>query len=92
MANEAREWCLKNGDNKRYRIVLAGFAGEGHEELEAHGWRVVEWFKPGHLKGGMGNLSADIDEETGERHQQQRERLWLSPHCIYRQRSGGMFD
>jgi hypothetical protein len=36
---------------------------------------VVEWFKSGFLKGGMSNGS-----KRG--HQQGRERLWLSPHCL----------
>lgn len=74
VAGEVRAWCLANGSDPQYRIVLAGFAGEGHEELEAHGWRAVEWFAAGFLKGGMGVQSADG-------HQQHRERLWLSPHC-----------
>ena len=54
---------------------MAGFEGE-HESLAADGWRAVEWFKSGFLKGGMGNTS-----KTGT-HQQKRERLWLSPHCL----------
>lgn len=88
LAAEVRAWCLQWGKDRRYRIVLAGFAGEGHEELEKHGWRSVEWFRAGFLKGGMGNL-ADRDEETGERHQQKRERLWLSPHTL---RERTLFD
>lgn len=75
VAADVRAWCAANGDNPRYRIVLKGFAGEGHEELEPLGWRVVEWFEAGHLRGGYGNQNADG-------HQQHRERLWLSPHCL----------
>jgi hypothetical protein len=72
VAAEVREWCREHGPDPRYRIVLAGFAGEGHEDL---GWREVEWFAKGFLRGGMGN--------TGKNgHQQKRERLWLSPHCL----------
>ena len=69
LATECRTWCLAHGDDPDYRIVLAGFAGEGHEELEAYGWRCVSWFTEGHLRGGMGE-------------QQQRERLWASPGCL----------
>jgi hypothetical protein len=75
VAVDVRAWCLANGANPRYRIVLAGFAGEGHEELEAHGWTAQAWFKDGWLKGGMGNQNANG-------HQQHKERLWFSPHCI----------
>jgi site-specific DNA-adenine methylase len=74
VATDAREWCKANGDDPMYRIVLAGYDTE-HTELESLGWRVVEWFKPGFLKGGMGNQS---DKGSSQR----RERLWISPHCV----------
>lgn len=73
---EVREWCKRNGDDPQLRIVLAGFEGEGHEELERYGWRSFEWFKEGYLRGGMGSISK-------EGHQQHRERLWASPHCLF---------
>jgi DNA adenine methylase len=76
VAADVRTWCLTHGTDPDYRIVLAGFAGEGHEALEAQGWRVYEWFQAGHLRGGMGNTN-----HTGT-HQQHRERLWASPHCL----------
>lgn len=75
IAADVREWCLKNGDNQKLRIALAGFDGEGHEILEQHGWTVVEWFKPALLKGGMAKRSK-------KGHQQYRERIWFSPHCV----------
>jgi hypothetical protein len=75
VAHACRAWALEAGRSPKTRIVLAGFEGEGHEELEAHGWRVVEWYRAGFLKGGYGNQGADG-------HQQARERLWLSPHCL----------
>lgn len=73
VANQARDWCLEHGDDRKLRIVLAGFDVE-HPELEQSGWRVVEWYRRGFLKGGMGNI--------GSGGQQKRERLWLSPHCF----------
>jgi len=76
VAHAAREWALVRGQEPDTRIVLAGYEGEGHEALAAAGWRSVEWFKAGFLRGGMGNTS-----KTGT-HQQKRERLWMSPHCI----------
>ena len=74
IAADVLRWCQANGPDPRYRIVLAGYDSE-HAALEAEGWRVVEWFKTGFLKGGMAQQSA-----AGS--QQKRERLWLSPHCI----------
>jgi hypothetical protein len=56
--------------------VLAGFESEhGTDRVDA-GWSEVEWFNAGGLSGGMANTS-DVDD-----HQQDRERLWLSPHCV----------
>ena len=75
VAHQVREWCLANGHNPRYRVVLAGFDGEHGTELTDAGWSEVEWYAAGWLAGGMGNTGA-----TG--HQQARERLWLSPHCL----------
>lgn len=79
---ECRKWCLKWGKDKRLRIVLAGYDTE-HRELEEHGWTVHEWFRAGHLRGGMGNVAGS------EGHQQRRERLWASPFCL---RERGLFD
>jgi hypothetical protein len=74
VAHAVREWALVRGTDRDTRIVLAGFAGE-HDALEAQGWTAVEWYSKGFLRGGMGVQSADG-------HQQKRERLWLSPHCL----------
>jgi len=78
VAHAVREWCVERGDDPAYRIVLAGYDVE-HTYLESRGWRSVEWFRSGFLKGGMGNTSKDKAVST---HQQHRERLWLSPHCL----------
>ena len=74
-AHDVREWCLAHGDDPEYRIVLAGFDGEHGTALIDAGWREVAWFKGGHLTGGYG-----VQGKNG--HQQHRERLWLSPHCL----------
>lgn len=86
VATAVREWCAEHGDNPRLRIVLAGFDSE-HVDLEARGWRVVEWFTAGFLKGGMAQQG-----ENG--HNQRRERLWLSPHCLRAVETGqvGLFQ
>ena len=76
IAHEVRDWCIANGEDPDYRIVLAGFDSE-HEQLESIGWRAVEWYRGGFLKGGMGNTAGGAGA-----HQQKRERLWLSPHCL----------
>lgn len=74
VAADVQAWCRKNGNDPKLRIVLAGFDTE-HAILEAEGWRAVEWFTPGWLKGGMGNAGKDG-------HQMHRDRLWMSPNCL----------
>ena len=91
VAHAVREWARERGKDADTRIVLAGFDGE-HESLAADGWRAVEWFRTGFLKGGMAQQGArDDDGETTS--QQHRERLWLSPHCLGAEpvRQGSLF-
>lgn len=73
VAKDVREWCLTKA-KPEHRIILCGFDDE-HDELLAQGWRKVEWFKSGFLKGGYRSQNKDGT-------QQHRERLWLSPNCL----------
>ena len=75
VAHDVREWALEHGDDPQLRIVMAGFDGEHGDAFESAGWRAVEWFASGFLTGGYGAQS-----DAG--HQQARERLWASPHCL----------
>lgn len=70
-----REWCIANGNDKRLRIALCGYAGEGHEELETRGWKAVAW----KAKGGYGNQGTG---DTDGKENAARERIWFSPYCI----------
>ncbi len=84
VAHEMCAWALEHGDDTDYRIVLAGFEGEHGTQLTDAGWREVEWYTAGHLTGGYGNQNKDG-------HQQKRERLWCSPHCVMQKRQGDLF-
>lgn len=75
VAHEVREWCLRRGSDRRIRIALCGYAGEGHEELERHGWSVVSWT----AHGGYAYLHNGSSRGRSNR---SRERVWFSPHCI----------
>jgi hypothetical protein len=83
VAHDVREWCLKHGDNKKFRIVLAGYDVE-HVDLERHGWTAHEWFSKGFLRGGMGNIAKRVtaDDNEDPLNQQHRERVWASPNCL----------
>ena len=78
VAAQCRDWAITVGDNPLWRIVLAGYDDEHTDEMAAAGWTEHEWFTAGYLSGGMGN----VNQADGETHQQHRERLWASPHCV----------
>lgn len=81
LVKRVRAYCLENGKHKKMRIVLAGYEGEGHNELEENGWNVIKWS----ASGGYANKS-----QTKENTNRHRERLWVSPHCV--QHKYGLFD
>lgn len=71
-ASEVREWCARNGDDPKLRIVLAGYDGE-HNELEEIGWTAVAW----KANGGYGSQGKGRGRDNAG-----RERLWCSPQCL----------
>lgn len=74
VAHDVRAWCLANGNNRKMRIVLCGYAGEGHEVLEEHGWGVHIW----KAAGGRGTKNGNYLNNL-------KERIWYSPYCLVRQ-------
>lgn len=74
VSTAVRRWCIENGSDKRMRIALCGYAGEGHEQLELLGWNVVEW----KARGGYGSQG----KKTNGRTNSKRERIWFSPYCV----------
>ena len=70
IADQVRDWCAVNGDNKLLRIVLCGHAGE-HDALLAHGWHTRKWT----ARKGYALADEAIENSASET-------LWCSPHCI----------
>lgn len=83
ISQDVIKWCLKNGDNKKYRIVLAGYEGE-HNELENHGWKKICW----KAQGGYANIKRKTDSKVVGKENAKLERLWVSPYHIYKKRGG----
>jgi DNA adenine methylase len=79
VTREVYDWCVANGDNPAYRIALAGYASEIHENLKEYGWIEVEWFKK--LRFGCARARDN-----------KRERLWFSPHCLKPAEPLSLFD
>jgi len=73
VSGDVRKWCLEHGNDNRLRIALCGYLGEGHEELENHGWRTVAW----KARGGYGSQGDKDGRDNAA-----RERIWFSPHCL----------
>ena len=69
IASDVQAWCLANGDNPLLHIVLCGL----ELEYTLPGWRVVPW------KATAGYSGQNLDRDN---HNQDRERLWLSPACV----------
>lgn len=73
IADEVREWCIANGDNPRYRIVLAGYSAE-HEAKMPRSWRMHVY---------KANAAYQTATSTGgNKENRHGERLWYSPHCV----------
>ena len=69
-----RDWAIENGDNRRYRIVLAGYEDE-HGEHMPDTWRCHSYS----ASKAYGTNNGDNGRGNGvNRH---KERLWFSPHC-----------
>jgi hypothetical protein len=76
VAVDVRNWAVENGDNMRYRIVLAGYESE-HDEVMPQTWRRIRWKanaayqtrnSAGTKSGNLGNRLSEV--------------LWCSPGCL----------
>lgn len=70
IAMDIYNWCIENGDNPMYRIVLCGYEGDYPDFPE--GWTMESWVR----SAGM--------ETTGgsDRTKLRKEALYFSPHCL----------
>lgn len=70
VSTTVRKWAIANGGNPSLRICLAGYEGEHEMPTE---WECVKW-RP---RGGYDGQNHNKDNQN-----QERERLWFSPHCV----------
>jgi DNA adenine methylase len=71
-----RDWAIANGDNPRYRIVLAGYKQE-HEDVIPTTWR--RHFYSASKAYGTTNA---VGKKTGNDANRHNEALWFSPGCV----------
>jgi len=72
IAQEVRDWCIENQDNKRLKIVLAGYEEEHEEHMPASWHRIKYSATLAYSSSGGKNANSE------NRH---KERLWVSPNC-----------
>ena len=69
-----REWAVANGNDRRFRIVLAGYEAE-HAAHMPPGWTMTAYTK----NRAFGTSASDSSAGNGSN--RRNERLWFSPHC-----------
>ena len=73
IAHQVRDWCIENGDNPRYRIVMAGYSAE-HDHIFPDTWRRVRW--------SASAAYQTSDSSGGNKDNRHGEVLWCSPHTV----------
>jgi len=73
VSHAVRDWAIANGDNPRYRIVLAGYADEHAANMPP------DWTVHAYSAGSSYNTAKGVGGNGANRH---KERLWFSPHCL----------
>ncbi len=86
ISHAVREWCLANGDNPRYRIVLAGYAAE-HDHLIPD-----TWGRHSYSASAAYSTAASAARQDGNHANRHNEMLWMSPHCAQPDTQIGLFD
>ena len=76
ISHEVRDWCLANGDDPRYRIVLAGYSDE-HDALIPDTWR-----RHRYSASAAYSTTASAARQDGNHANRKSEVLWMSPHCL----------
>jgi len=73
---EVRNWANANGDNPRYRIVLAGYVQE-HQGAMPDTWRLYRYS----ASKAYGTTAA-VGKKKGNDANRHNEALWFSPGCL----------
>jgi len=80
IAHEVRQWAIDNGNNPRYRIVLAGYSTE-HDHLIPDTWHRIRWSASAAYQSTKSADRAAAGDTSGNLGNRHGECLWLSPHC-----------
>lgn len=72
LRDEVLAWCRKWGQDKRIRVVVCGYEGDGYADLIGEGWAETQW----EAGGGYANQRRG---GKGKSENAKRERIWWSP-------------
>ena len=81
VANDVRDWCLANGENRRYRIVLAGYSEE-HDALMPSSWRRYRYSASAAYSTTAAAERNAHGNGAGNLLNRHNECLWFSPGCL----------
>lgn len=82
LARDARDWAIRNGQDRRLRIVLCGYETEHIEAMPAS-WRMVR----GQATAAYQTRARAGATQRGNQENRHKERLWFSPGCVEREPS-----
>lgn len=86
ISHDVRRWCLENGDNKRLRIILAGYSDEHDAEIPD------SWRRHRYSASKAYGTSTSTGTGKGNDSNRHNEVLWLSPGCVGAARQGSLFE
>lgn len=76
VSRKVRRWAIDNGDDSKFRIVLAGYVEE-HDKHMPIGWRRHFYAGPSSYQSAN-----SAKEGKGNNENRRKECLWFSPHCV----------
>jgi hypothetical protein len=75
LRDEVLAWCRKWGRDKRIRVAVCCYEGDGYEPLAGDGWTCESW----EASGGYANQRRG---GKGKADNAKRERIYFSPGCV----------
>ncbi len=76
ISHDVRKWCLEHGDDKRFRIVLAGYSDEHDAEIPD------TWRRHRYSASKCYGTTAAVGKGEGNDTNRHNEVLWFSPGCL----------
>ena len=86
VAVDVREWAIANGDNRRFKIILAGYRDEHEAEIP------TTWRRLNYSASKAYGTTAAVGSGNGNDANRHNECLWFSPGCKVLNNSRTLFS